>query len=47
MGILGCTVALKCNLDWCLLQIDFANAHTDCNGGNIWEELEKDSFFHF
>ena len=47
MGILGCTVALQCNLDRCLLHIYFATTHNDRNRGNISEELEKDTFFHF
>ena len=33
--IMGCTVALQCNPEWCLLEIDFKNAHTDCSRGNI------------
>ena len=45
--IMGCTVALQCNPTWCLLEIDFANAHSNCSRGNIWEELERDSYFHF
>jgi hypothetical protein len=27
--------------------VDFANAHSGCSRGNIWEELEKDTYFHF
>ncbi len=45
--IMGCTVALQWNPGWCLLEIDFKNAHTDCSRGNIWEELERDTYFHF
>ena len=45
--IMGCTRALQCNLAWYLLEIDFANTHSDCNRGNIWKELERDSYFHF
>jgi len=45
--ILGCTLALQCNPTRCLLEIDFANAHSDCSRGKIWEELERDSYFHF
>ncbi len=30
-----------------MLEFDFENAHTACNKGKIWEELEKDTFFHF
>ncbi len=45
--IMGCTMALQCNPDWCMLEIDFANAHSECNRGNIWEELERDTYFHF
>jgi hypothetical protein len=45
--IMGCTVALQCNPTWCLLEIDFANAHTNCSRGSIWEELERGTYFHF
>ena len=45
--IMGCIVALQCNPTWCLLDIDFANARSDCNRGNIWEDLERNSYFHF
>ncbi len=33
--IMGCTIALQCNPEWCLLEIDFKNAHTDYSRGNI------------
>ena len=45
--IMGCIVALYCNPSWCLLEIDYANAHLYCNRENIWEELERDPYFHF
>ncbi len=32
--ILGCTVALQCNPGRCLLEIDYAIAHSDCSRGN-------------
>ncbi len=47
MVIMGCTMALQCNPSWCLLELDYANAHSVCIKGNIWEELERDAFFHF
>ena len=45
--IMGCTITLQCNPGWCLLEIDFANAHSDCGRGNIWEELKRNSYFHY
>ncbi len=47
MVILGCILALQCNPYWCLLELDYANAHSDCSKENISEELEKDTYFHF
>jgi hypothetical protein len=29
--ILGCTLALQCNPEWCLLELDYANAHSNCS----------------
>ena len=42
-----CTAALEFIPDFCLLQIDFANVHTYNSRGEIWEELEIYTFFHF
>jgi len=45
--ILGCTVARMCNSTWYIQEIDFSNAHYDCSRRNIWDDLERDSYFHF
>jgi hypothetical protein len=45
--ILGGTVALQCNPDWVLGEIDLRNAHTGCSRDLIWQELLNDTYFHF
>jgi hypothetical protein len=45
--ILAVTIALQKNPDWVCAQTDLRNAHTDCSRGLIWQELERDPFFHY